>query len=165
LKEIENNKLIALDKFKILRMNMQLSNLFPDLSNIIQSNFKKCEADLAIDFKKSDKKAKNVVNCPFIAKKVIFNDSYDTANYSSDSDNSVQVINIEKNISSENTIKPTNNITQLTMNKNKENNNEILNSQNYNNNIDNNNDTISRNNKNNTNNHKQFDSYSYKNKN
>jgi hypothetical protein len=40
LKEIENNKLIALDKFKILRMNMQLSNLFPDLSKIIQSNFK-----------------------------------------------------------------------------------------------------------------------------
>jgi hypothetical protein len=40
LKEIENNKLIALDKIKILRMNMQLSNLFPDLSKIIQSNFK-----------------------------------------------------------------------------------------------------------------------------
>jgi hypothetical protein len=59
LKEIENNKLIALDKIKILRMNMQLSNLFPDLSNIVQSNFKKCEADLTIDFKKNDKKAKN----------------------------------------------------------------------------------------------------------
>ena len=174
MKEIENNKSIAMEKFKILRMKMQLSNVFPDLVKVIQSNFKKCEADLSIEFKKSDKKVKNAKNYPFLTKKVIFNDSYDTANYSSNSDDCVKIIDKQVNLNTENisnkplnisTNKKTNekNLNNLSLN----NNNDIdgnVNSNNINNVNDNKNNNVNNNGNNNSNNNGNNDRNNINNK-
>ena len=95
--ELETHKIKLLEKFKTLRIEMQLSNQFNDIAKLIESTYRQCEAELKPLFAKSDKKVKNIQTKKYVTKKIFFNDSYDSINHSSSSDDDIVVIETNDN--------------------------------------------------------------------
>ena len=111
LDELERNKIQLIDKVKIIKTKIIESNYFENISKLITNIYRKCEADLSKIFLKSDKKVKNAIVNRFTVKKIIFNDSNDSMNFSCSSNNS-NVITITDSPTKESTNLTTNNQSQ-----------------------------------------------------